>query len=189
MPLSSSIRSTRTAFDERGQPYTLFELRTEGGDYAWVAERRYSDFKKLSQTLQEKQRQAGNARAPPEMPKSNASWLGGGSMNPDFIRKRAAGLDAWLQKLLQSHQEDEVLLQFLADTTARRKSLSGIAASAGRAGDGTTPAAGGATAATRTRVIAAAPPPLTWHLVWEAPADEDEQQTEQPSATSYQRST
>ena len=78
-------------------------------------------------------------------------------MNPDFVRKRAAGLDEWLQKLLQSHQEDEVLLQFLADTAARRKSLTGIAGSAGLAAANGAPSSAAPRA---SRVITAAPPPL-----------------------------
>ena len=65
------LHRTRTAFDERGQPFTLYALRSDRGSTSWVSERRFSEFKKLASALSDRYRQGGGSagRPPPDLPK------------------------------------------------------------------------------------------------------------------------
>ena len=84
-------------------------------------------------------------------------------MSADFVRKRQAGLADWLQKLLRVlPEDDELLLPFLAGTTSRRRRL---LASSDAGHVCAAPAA--------AHPLQPVQPALKWHLVWEAPLEEN----------------
>ena len=112
---SVALLGYRTAFDERGHGYTLYELRlsTAAGS-TWSVEKRFTEFKEMALRLAERHKAANDASLPPppEMPKSIVStgWFGGHSLAPEFVEKRAKGLHTWLQALLSSLPSDDPLL-------------------------------------------------------------------------------
>lgn len=168
--LDVHIADSRVAFDERGAPYTLYELRCDAGaSTTWAVERRFTDFKRLSSRLAERH------HALPELPREilSAGWLSDGPLSPEFVKKRAAGLQAWLRALLLAlPDDDELLLDFIADASARRVHQ----ACARRAA---APAASTVVASPDDLLVAArcarsqTRPSLQWELLWEAPEEAD----------------
>ena len=117
MPLRTTITGNRMVFDGDGKPYTLYDIHCQGnGGRVWRTEMRYSDFKKLAQGLSDRHRSSNDGSiAPPEIPKSInglGSWLAGlsGAESPEFVKKRAVGLQGWLDLLTGLLDETDPLL-------------------------------------------------------------------------------
>ena len=199
--LAVSVVGHRTAFDDRGQTYTLYDLQCSRDSKSWKTAMRYSDMKKLSQALSERHKSSGIQKQPPPSIPDNIGGVGGwmaglnGSASPEFVRKRAAGLQGWFEALAQVLPEDDPLL--LSAFNAPRTPAASSAVSPG-ASEVSTAGPSSATAAsnpTPDRTASRAPgagaaeapapagsaaataslhPPqssLTWELVWEAGPD------------------
>ena len=104
---SIEVIGTLTAEDGRGTAYTLYRIQVTVGTKLWRVEKRFSQFKQLSDQL----RLRGGATLPPfPASLSTAPWTGGGNMNPDFIAKRAFGLQAYVRELVRVLPMDDPLL-------------------------------------------------------------------------------
>ena len=192
---SVSLVGSRTVFDERGHPYTVYELRTTtAAGNTWLVERRFSEFMDLSAQLSERhkvllqnQTSADSIAtvAPPEMPKNirSAGWFGGNTLSQEFVRRREKGLHGWLQGVLAAlPSDDELLIQALAPQNARRSAPSTPPAARlrGAPSPADSPDSSTAESPARPRPIHYASPyayktrpraPLAWEVVWEAPAE------------------
>lgn len=201
--------SSKTVFDERGQPYTLYSFACQCENYKWIADKRFDDFKKLAKELSERHKlrtrdpEQDPEPPPPELPRQivSAGWLTplSGVQNPDFVRKRGAGLETWLANCVAVLPEgDDLLLDALSAPAAVPRSFSGCSQPSSPskttrgAGDQLASSGGGAASAaaaverpsaspsrstqTSSRAAALKParPGLTWEVVWEAPPEEEE---------------
>ena len=129
-----ALTGSRTVFDERGHPYTQYELHvTSTTGQTRSVERRFQEFKELSQSLLERHKTAGDSVvAPPELPRSilSAGWFGQ-TTNPEFVRRREKGLHGWLQALCASLPADDMLLVgMLSPANAQRRTVGSPSSSA-----------------------------------------------------------
>jgi hypothetical protein len=135
--VSATLPSWRMAFDDRGNPFTLYDVCVTLADgTSWTTEKRFSDFKRLSQQLTDRHRSDSSPASPnraksptreggsgstgahstllPELPKGilSAGWLGGlsGVQSPEFLKRRQKGLHTWLGQLLRVLPVDDALL-------------------------------------------------------------------------------
>ena len=187
---SIGLLGSRTVFDERGHPYTLYDLRlTTAEGSTWSTEKRFSEFRQLSQQLTERHKSGGDAAAfaPPALPKEilTAGWFSGQSLSPDFVKRREKGLRVWLRDLLAAlPANDELLVGALAPTGARRRMMQPAASPTSPSSSVSSPRA-----AKATTLPSPSPPPskssgvawarpratLTWELVWEAPEEQEQE--------------
>ena len=199
-PLSVEVRflGHRTGTDERGASYTLFHISVVADGLAWEVERRFSEFKKLAETLKQQAiAQSGQKDLPALPPALPSAILNPGfmtsSLNKEFVERRAAGLQEYLQALTRHASTDlGQLVEFLSASTdapaepwspsepgsvhSTRPSERGVD------GEGvcpdTVPAVDGGTLRTpdpRTpaRSWLEPLPALAWDLLWEEGVEED----------------
>ena len=125
-PLSVEVRflGHRTGIDERGASFTLFHISVVADGFAWEVERRFSEFKKLAEQLKQQAAQSGQKDLPALPPALPSAILNPGfmtsSLNKEFVERRAAGLQEYLQALTRHASTDlRQLVDFLsADTDA-----------------------------------------------------------------------
>ena len=125
-PLSVEVRflGHRTGIDERGASFTLFHISVVADGLAWEVERRFSEFKKLAEQLKQQAAQSGQKDLPALPPALPSAILNPGfmtsSLNKEFVERRAAGLQEYLQALTRHASTDlRQLVDFLsADTDA-----------------------------------------------------------------------
>lgn len=102
VPLELELRVVghRSDVDERGSPFTLFQIRIVADGLSWVVERRFSEFKKLDGLVRQRaiEHLGGNKDAsalPPTLPSSIlSSGFFTSSVNAEFVKRRVAGLQA-----------------------------------------------------------------------------------------------
>ena len=129
---SIALVASRTVFDERGHPYTVYQLRTTTASGTWTVEKRFSEFSDLANALSERHRNAQQnqltadgitAVAPPDLPKNirSAGWFGGNTLSAEFVARREKGLNGWLQGVLAAvPADDELLVNAIAPPRMRR---------------------------------------------------------------------
>ena len=104
-PPRIEVTGTITATDARGYHYTLYRVHVTAGSNKWTVERRFSDFKRLAEQLRLRAADQGARASPhPALPSSlmSAPWTSGGNMNPDFVVRRAKGLQSFLRALVHA---------------------------------------------------------------------------------------
>ena len=134
-PLSLEVRflGHRTGTDERGASFTLFHISVVADGLAWEVERRFSEFKKLAEQLKQ-QAMAQSVQKdltvlPFALPSAilNPGFMTS-SLNKEFVERRAAGLQEYLQALTRHASTDlGQLVDFLSavsDAPAEPWSLS-----------------------------------------------------------------
>jgi len=123
----------RTGTDERGASFTLFHISVVADGLAWEVERRFSEFKKLAEQLKQ-QAMAQSVQKdltvlPFALPSAilNPGFMTS-SLNKEFVERRAAGLQEYLQALTRHASTDlGQLVDFLSavsDAPAEPWSLS-----------------------------------------------------------------
>mmetsp|Transcript_35909 Transcript_35909/g.59518 ORF Transcript_35909/g.59518 Transcript_35909/m.59518 type:complete len:383 (+) Transcript_35909:24-1172(+) len=105
--------SSRTEMDTKNFPYTVYSFTIDREGESWTIEHRFSEFKRLAESLRQN---AVDRGLPPPLPLPNAILSPGlmaSSRSPEFVAKRAAGLESYLSELVRT-TADSVLLEFVA---------------------------------------------------------------------------
>ena len=125
-PRSLEVRflGHRTGTDERGASFTLFHISVVADGLAWEVERRFSEFKKLAEQLKQQAiaQAAGQKDLPALPPALPSAILNPGfmtsSLNKEFVERRAAGLQEYVQALTRHAGTDlGQLADFLSAAT------------------------------------------------------------------------
>ena len=125
-PRSLEVRflGHRTGTDERGASFTLFHISVVADGLAWEVERRFSEFKKLAEQLKQQAiaQAAGQKDLPALPPALPSAILNPGfmtsSLNKEFVERRAAGLQEYMQALTRHAGTDlGQLADFLSAAT------------------------------------------------------------------------
>ena len=103
IPIEVELRVVghRSDVDERGSPFTFFQIRIVADGLSWVVERRFSEFKKLDALVRQRAIEhlgGGNkdpSALPPTIPSAIlSSGFFTSSVNAEFVKRRVAGLQA-----------------------------------------------------------------------------------------------
>lgn len=95
-PPEIAIPSTSISDEGSGKPYTLFNITLRLPLRSYVVQKRYSDFNKLHEALQQ---QVGST-PPQQLPPKH--WLKSTVNSPDLTRQRQVGLERYLKTIAES---------------------------------------------------------------------------------------
>ncbi|OAQ97535.1 hypothetical protein LLEC1_03612 [Akanthomyces lecanii] len=95
-PPEIAIPSTSISDDGSGKPYTLFNITLRLPLRSYVVQKRYSDFNKLHEALQQQVGEAPPQQLPPK------HWLKSTVNSPDLTRQRQVGLERYLKTIAES---------------------------------------------------------------------------------------
>ncbi|XP_078595574.1 nischarin-like [Branchiostoma floridae x Branchiostoma japonicum] len=101
-----SAKTARIASAEQVENYTVYVIEVTAGMNTWTVRHRYSEFSELHEKLLSEKKVDKNALPPKKLL---------GNMSKSFVEKRQKELEAYLQMLLEKHQDciPKVLERFL----------------------------------------------------------------------------